>query len=397
VTDREMAMIKVAAVLYSYYPQDVRPRRESEALIEAGMQVDMICCKMATQPVEETVRGVNTYRLPMRKKRAGKLTYIIEYLTFILRSFVKLSKLQLRERYDIVQVHNMPDILVFAALLPKLMGAKILLDLHDPMPELFMTKYGVPETHPLIRFLALLEKLSIKFADRVITPNIAFRELFIARGCPEEKISIVMNTPVEKIFSKDEQVARDAKDLEKFVIMFHGTIFERHGVDTALEAVANLRKQIPGIEFRVFGDGDYVEKFQELIRSNNLEEVVKYHGPVSWEQISREIQSIDVGIIPNKKTPFTEVNLPVRIFEYLSLGKPVIAPKTKGVLDYFDDDSIFFFEAGNTASLCDTILSVYRDKERRSNVIQNGMKIYMKHKWELQRKSFVQQVAELGS
>jgi glycosyltransferase involved in cell wall biosynthesis len=392
-----MAMIKVAAVLYSYYPQDVRPRRESEALVEAGMKVDMICCKLQSQQTEETVRGVRTFRLPMRKKRAGKLTYIIEYLTFILRSSAKLSKLHLREKYDIIHVHNMPDVLVFAAILPKLMGAKILLDLHDPMPELFMTKYSVPETHPLIRFLAFLEKLSIMFADQVITPNIAFRELFIARGCPENKISIVMNTPVENIFSQDEETVRDPKDREKFVIMFHGTIFERHGVDTALEAVANLRKQIPGIEFRVFGDGDYVEEFRELIRSHNIEDVVKYHGPVSWEQISKEIKSIDVGIIPNKKTPFTEVNFPVRIFEYLSLGKAVIAPKTKGVLDYFDDDSIFFFEAGDTSSLCDTILKVYQDKERRSDVIRKGMEIYKKHKWELQRKSFVEQVAELGS
>jgi glycosyltransferase involved in cell wall biosynthesis len=390
-------MIKVAGIVFSYYPQDVRPRRESEALVEAGMLVDIICLRLDGQKSEENVNGVNVYRLPMRRTRAGKLNYVIQYITFIIKSFIKLSLLHIRKKYNIIHVHNMPDILVVSAILPKLSGSKIILDLHDPMPELFMTKYSVSESHPVIRFLAFMESFSISFADLVITPNISFRNLFISRGCPEEKISIVMNSPIEKIFSDNEEATRQPvqKDPNKFIIMFHGTIFERHGVDTALEAIANLKNEIPGIEFRVFGYGEYVDSFLELVKMYQMENVVKYYGPVSWEQISKEIKMINVGIIPNKKSPFTDLNFPVRIFEYLSLGKAVIAPMTKGILDYFDENSIFFFEAGDSLSLCNTILDVYHNEEKRHEVVGRGMKIYHQHRWELQKQSFIEQVTGL--
>lgn len=392
-------MIKVAAVLFSYYPQDVRPRRECEAMVEAGMMVDLICLKRDGQQAEETLNGVNVYRLPLKRTRASRLSYIVEYMAFILHSFLLLSKLHLRKKYDVIHVHNMPDILVFTALLPKLMGSKIILDLHDPMPELFMTKYGVAATHSIIRTLAVMERLSIAFADLIVTPNISFRELFISRGCPEEKISIVMNSPVETIFSYPDECGDEAsaQESDKFILMFHGTIFERHGVDTAVDALASLKDEIPGIELRVFGEGDYVEEFLQHIKEHQIEHLVKYYGLVSWERISEEIKGIDVGIIPNKKNPFTNINFPVRIFEYLCMGKAVIAPKTKGVMDYFDNDSIFFFEPGDAASLRDTILKIYHNKEERRDVITRGRKIYEMYRWELQKQQFLEQVVSLAT
>ena len=392
-------MHKIAGLLYSYYPQDTRPLRESEALVEAGMQVDMICLRHKGQKAEETINGVNVYRLPMQMNREGKLAYIIQYAKFILLSLVKLSLLYFREKYDIIHVHNMPDILVVSAILPKLFGSKVILDLHDPMPELFMTKYWVPETHLAVRLLARAEAFSIRFADMVITPNISFRNLFMSRGCPEEKIFIVMNSPVDTIFSHKENTLDNdlANEPDKFVIMFHGSIFERQGVDTAVEAIATLRNVIQNIEFRVFGHGDYVKTFLKLVEEHKVQDIVKFHGSVSLDQISREIQKINVGIIPNKKNPFTDLNMPVRIFEYLKLGKAVIVPKTQGILDYFDDNSIVFFDAGDSQSLYDAILRVYNDKETIDNIVMNGSRVCDENRWELQKKILVERVSLLLS
>jgi glycosyltransferase involved in cell wall biosynthesis len=389
-------MKRVATLVFAYYPHDVRARRQCQALAEAGIEVDVISLKNTGEPDEETINGVKVYRVPIRKQRAGKLTYIVQYLGFILSAFLKLSRLHLSRRYDCIHVHNMPDILVFAALLPKLMGAKVLIDLRDPMPEVFMTTFSVKKSHPFIRLLILLERLSVKFADSAITPNIAFRELFIARGCPPKKIAIVMNSPMESIFTPAAAAPGQLPAGQgKFVVMFHGTIFDRHGVDTALEAVSEVRKEIPGLEFRVFGDGDF-SQYQQYVKKYQLEDVVKYGGMVSLEQIAEEIGGIDVGIVPNKKTPFTDLNFPVRIFEYLSLGKPVIAPRTRGVLDYFQEGSIFFFDAGSAASLTDAIREVYRDREAARDVVESGRQVYEQHRWELQKKKLVEQVKALS-
>jgi glycosyltransferase involved in cell wall biosynthesis len=392
----EAEMKRVATMVFAYYPHDVRARRQCQALAESGIEVDVICLKNAGESDQETVDGVKVYRVPIRKQRAGKLTYIVQYLGFVLRAFLKLSRLHLSRRYHCIHAHNMPDILVFAALLPKLMGAKVLLDLRDPMPEVFMTNFSVKRSHPFIRLLILLERLSVKFADSAITPNIAFRELFISRGCPPKKIAIVMNSPMESIFTAAAAApAQEGMEQPKFVVMFHGTIFDRHGVDTALEAVSEVRKEIPGLEFRVFGDGDF-SPYERYVKKYQLEDVVKYGGMVSLEQIAEEIGGIDVGIVPNKKTPFTDLNFPVRIFEYLSLGKPVIAPRTRGVLDYFQEGSIFFFDAGSAASLTDAIREVYRDREAAREVVESGRQVYQQHRWELQKKKLVQQVNSLS-
>lgn len=390
-------MSRICMLVFSYYPSDPRVRREAEALVEAGMTVDVICLKGTAEPRKEVVNGVSVLRLPLQRKRAGKLRYIWEYFCFILLTFFYLSVLSIRKRYNLVHVHNMPDILVFSAIIPRIAGAKLILDLHDPMPEVYMTKYSIDASHPVIQLLIFLEKCSIRFSSLVLTPNVAFRNLFISRRCPDSKIHVVMNLPDESIFcAKNSRFDKSNQhDSNKFVIMYHGTIVERHGLDTALFSINNVRKSIPGLEFHVYGEGDFVNRFIELVDKLNLDNIVKYHGHVSQETIAASIESIDVGLIPNKKTPFTYINLPTRIFEYLCMGKPVIAPVTRGILDYFDEDSLHFFEPGNAESLENALLDVYSNLSKSRAVLERGISIYKKHRWEIEKQHFVKLVKNL--
>lgn len=390
-------MLRIASVLFSDYPADARPRREAEALVEAGMLVDVICLQGDGQQREEETDGVHVYRLRVKHTRGGRLRYLWEYGWFILLAFFKLSVLHAVKGYDVVHVHNMPDALVFSALLPRLSGAKIILDLHDPMPELCMTKYSISASHPAIRLLYFLEKQSIRFAHTVLTPNQSFRDIFILRGCPERKICIVMNSPCEKIFRNDMATADKVIERKdgQFVIMYHGLVAERSGLDTALRAMILLRGKIPNLAFHVFGAGDFLEEFLRLVDKLNLAEMVAYHGVVSLEIIAQAIRSIDVGIIPNRMTPFTNLNLPTRIFEYLFVAKPVIAPRTKGILDYFDESSLFFFDPGDPQSLADRILEVFKNSAQCRGVVKQGLKIYQAYRWELQREHFIKVVRSL--
>ena len=70
---------------------------------------------------------------------------------------------------------------------------------------------------------------------------------------------------------------------------------------------------------------------------SGLQDSVRYLGPKNLEQIVEAIDACDVGIIPNRRSIFTEINTPTRIFEYLSRDKPVIAPLAPGIQDYFGD------------------------------------------------------------
>ena len=144
--------------------------------------------------------GVGVFRLPMKRLRGSKFAYLWQYTRFLLSAFWFLARNSLVKKYDVVHVHNMPDFLVFAALVPRLRGARILLDLHDPMPELMMSIYGLAADRGAVRLLRMLERCSIRFAHLVLTPNITFKDLFVSRGCPPDKMQIVMNSPQIEVF-----------------------------------------------------------------------------------------------------------------------------------------------------------------------------------------------------
>ena len=158
-------MTRTAVVGFAYYPRDTRIRRETEAILDLGIKVDVICLRYDQEPMQADYEGIHVYRINMKKSRPAMLFYFLEYIKFIIRASIKLSLLFLRNRYRIVHIHNLPDILVFTAWLPKLFGAKIILDMHEIMPELFMNKLKVDKNHPVTRTLCFLERISARFSS----------------------------------------------------------------------------------------------------------------------------------------------------------------------------------------------------------------------------------------
>ena len=94
----------------------------------------------------------------------------------------------------------MPDFLVFSALGPKLLGAKVILDVHDLMPELYASKFGLPESHWIIRALKWVERLSVRFADAAVAVHQPHLDALVAHGNPADKFTIVMNLPDPDMF-----------------------------------------------------------------------------------------------------------------------------------------------------------------------------------------------------
>ena len=388
---------RAAVLLYSYYPSDPRPRRAAEALVNAGMEVDLVCLRQKDSEVRrERISGVEVWRLPLQKRRESKLTYIFQYTAFLAACTGILAARILNRRYDVVHVHNMPDFLVFAAFIPRMFGSRVILDLHDPMPELMMSIYNLTERHGLVRWLKRLERISVALANLVLTPNKAFRDVFVSRGCPPQKIEIVMNSPESRIFDPSKHPPAPPAREQPFRLMYHGLLVERHGLDTAIEAVHRVRAVNPGVEFHIFGGRTgYMERIDQQVERLGLERSVVFHGHKPQKAIAEWILSADLGIIPNRRNPFTEINMPTRIFEYLAMGKPVIAPRTRGIEDYFDRESLLFFEPDDPADLADRILWVIGNPKRVEEVITRGCRVYKEHLWEKEKKKFVGLVERL--
>ncbi len=362
------------------------------------MPVDLICLRQeANEPLHEQKGLLSVTRVPIRHRRSGKLRYFLQYGVFLLQALFTLAWRSRRTRYDLIHVHNMPDVLVFSAIVPKLFGAKVILDLHDPMPELYRTIYGFSESSIMVRLLKCMECWSLGFADLILTPNESFRALFASRSCPAGKIHIVMNTPDEKLFSNIEMLDQmSQRHNGEFHIMYHGTIAERHGLHLAVEAIGHLVKSIPGIRLDIYGSrNNYLCRVESLIQRLGLEKHVKYRGKKMIDDIPSVIRQCNLGIIPNLTTPFTEINFPTRIFEYLSMGKPVIVPRTQGILDYFDDNSIIFFNPAQPGDLDANIQWVFDHPDEVTNTTRRGQQIYHQHTWQNQKQAFLGLVRDL--
>jgi glycosyltransferase involved in cell wall biosynthesis len=390
---------RVGMVVFSSYPADPRPRRAAEALLKEGMSVDVICLGDEKSPKRESCDGLTISRIPIQHHRGGKLSYAYQYSAFILVSAVLFARRSLKRRYDLIYVHNMPDILVLSALVPKALGAKVILDQHDPMPELMMTIFNLNQTSSSVRLLGWLEKWSMARVHLVITVNIACRRIFGSRSCPAEKVGVVMNAPDGEIFPF--RAARlgfspNQDPSKRFVMMYHGSLVERNGLDLAVDALARVRATIPTAELRIYGRSTaFLEHVMDRAQQKGLSDCVRYLGPKSLEKLVREIELCDVGVIPNHRNAFTDINTPTRIFEYLALGKPVIAPSTPGVQDYFRADSLFFFESGNAEDLARNIEYVYSHPTEAMETAERGQRVYLAHGWQEERQTLVDLVSKL--
>jgi glycosyltransferase involved in cell wall biosynthesis len=292
----------------------------------------------------------------------------------------------------------MPDFLVFASLIPKLRGAKILIDLHDPMPELMMTIYDLKADHWNVRLMRLLERWSVGFSDWVLTPNIAFKTLFATRSCLAKKIHVMMNSPEENIFDPDRfGPGRDSLgENAEFRIIHHGSIVHRHGVDLLIEALAQVRPKIPAVRLDIYGPGtSFLNEVLAIAQNLGVADIVHYHGEKSQSEIADAIRICHLGVVPNRHSVFTEINFPTRIFEYLAMHRPVIAPNTEGIRDYFKSDQLLMFEPGNVSDLAAKILWAWAHPQAMLDIVERGTQVYRGHLWNWEKKRFLDQLTSV--
>jgi glycosyltransferase involved in cell wall biosynthesis len=295
----------------------------------------------------------------------------------------------------------MPDVLVFSALVPKAFGAKVILDLHDPMPELMQTIFKLPEKSLSVRLLKRLEKWSLGFADLVLTVNLACKKIYVSRSCPPQKIDVVMNSPDDDIFRLRPPQANGSNGngsdaARPFVILYHGSLVKRNGFDLAVDALEIVRKRIPTAKLTVCGGRTpFFEEVMESAKGRALQETIQHLGARNVNQIVEAIESCDVGIIPNHRNIFTELNTPTRIFEYLALGKPVIAPQARGIQDYFGDEDLVFFELGDAGDLARKIEFAYFHPHDVEQIVKRGQQVYLAHKWSQEKLNLLNSISEL--
>lgn len=389
--------IRVCMVVNQIYYTDTRVMSYANALAQAGAQVDIIASRYSDRGEPNQHRNIKVYSIPVARNYRGGLGYILNYIVSTLFFILYTSALYLKRRYDVVHIHNMPDTLILAALLPQMFGAKAILDIHDPMPNVFMSKYRREANSVLVKLFEMQEKISTCLADEVITANPLFKDLLVKRGVPAEKILVVNNIPNPILFDRRKVITAVDKPRDKFTLIFPGTIASRYGLDIAIRALPKLYKEIPGLCLKIIGKHTHhSEELMALACELGVSAYLNFVPFVPAEQISVEIARSDVGIYTALPDAHMSIAMPIKVLEYVTMGIPVVASRLPILEAFFDETAMLFFTPGNVDEFVAHVLRLYRDHSLRSELAERATNMLLsKYSWKEEFERYLQLINKL--
>jgi glycosyltransferase involved in cell wall biosynthesis len=386
---------RICMVVHGPYPiGEPRVAREAAAAVENGYTVEVVAMRRADEPAREVVDGVLITRLPISHVRGrGIARVMVEYLLFtVLASSVVAARTFVR-RYDVVHIHNPPDFLIAAALIPRLLGSRVIFDVHDRSPDMFAMRFPGRIGAGLGVVLQRLERLATAFADTVVTVHDPYVRELVARGTPPEKVKVVMN-------SLDERLLPSAQPRTSgpLLVAYHGTVTPPYGVHLLVEAVAKAVEHGLDVHARIIGEGDSVPKLKRRVDALGLSDRVTIHGKyMPHRQVLELVNGASVGVVPNLPTPLSRFALSSKLFEYIALGVPVVSAALPTIQEYFSDDEVLYFEPGSAGALADALLAVARDPEAAESRAKRARLRYGSYRWDVNARAYVAILDQLSS
>ncbi len=380
-------------VAYTQYEPDNRVRRYGETLAELGWEVDAVVLRKPGQEKFKRVRNVNVYRIQERtRNEKSKLTYFFRLFRFLFNSGIFLAKQQFSsKKYDLIHVHSVPDYEVFAAIVPKLLGAKIILDIHDIVPELFLAKFGLSKKSLLFKALLVVERLSASFAHHVIIANHIWQKRITDRSVKEEKCSVIMNFPDTNIFGGKKKTRND----DDFIMIYPGTLSRHQGIEMVIQVLSRIRNDVPKLKFLIYGSGTDEKFLKDLTNSLKLSDIVKFHEDVPLEEIASVMANADMGIEPKRQIGFSDEAFSTKILEFMLLGVPVVVSDTSVHKYYISEEYVKFFKAGDEDDLAQSIKLFYNNKEIRDGYVLKAKQYVKSMCWNVQCNAYLNIVNSL--
>ena len=387
---------RVAIVVHATFPGDPRVRRQSDALVDAGYEVDIICLRQPGEAAEDTDGPLRIVRLPINRSFVGFAGHIAEYVAFTALVAWRLAREHRRRQYNLVQVATVPDFLSFAAIPEKLGHVPLLLDLHEDMPEFFRDRFAAPLLRPLLPLVTAATKASAAVADELITVHEPLRQLSIARGVAPEKIAVVMNSADGRLFDPTRHERREFMADGELRLIHHSNFQRIYGLDVAVDALSRLR---PGLRWRldVYGDGPWRPQIEAAVARSGTGDRVHLHGRVAMDDLPRLLAAADIGLVPSLPEPYLEYSLSTKLLEYAAMGVPTVASDLATFRHHFTDAALAFVPGGDPEALARAIERLADDPVGTVAMGQEARRQAAAYDWVAQKTRYIEIVRRLLS
>ncbi len=387
-------MSRIAVVVHAVYPGDTRVRRQADALLDAGHQVDIICLRRPGEPGEELQGGARVIRLPVNRAFGSFAGHMAEYLAFAGLAALRLAREHRRRRYHLVQVATLPDFLAFAAAPLKLAGVPLLLDLHEDMPEFFGDRFASPLLAPFRPLVTASARAAGAFATAIITVHEPLRQLSIGRGVPPEKIGVVMNAPDARLFDATAHPRRPFMADGELRLVHHSNLQRLYGLDVAIEALAALDPSLPW-RLDVYGEGPWRPAIEATIARTRTRDRVHLHGWKRLEDLPGILAGADIGVVPSRDEPYLRYSLSQKLLEYAVMGVPVIATDLATFRAHFTDAAVRFVPGGEPRALTAAVRELAANPEVAVRMGSEAQRQAAAYAWDVQAGRYLAVVERL--
>jgi glycosyltransferase involved in cell wall biosynthesis len=377
--------MRVCMVLHGPYPEP-RVAREAVAALDAGYAVEVFATKRKGEPTREIVDDVLVTRLPVSHAHGARLARVVaEYFAFAAFVTAVVGTRAVSRRYEIVHIHNPPDFLIAAAVIPRFLGGRVIFDIHDRSPDMFAMRFPGRAGSAAKSVLRRLERFATSFADSVLTVHQAYLRELVANGTPAEKTTVVMNSLDERLLP-----ASKPRSEGPFRVVYHGTVTPHYGVHLLVDAVAEIVKQGVDVRVEIIGAGDAVPDLKQRVTALDLADKVFIEGRfLSHGTVLERINGASAGVIPNLPTALNRFALSSKLFEYVALGVPVISAGLPTIREHFDESEVLFFRPGDASSLAAALVAVAHDPEQADARAKRAHRRYQKYRWKLNADAYI--------
>ena len=388
----------VLMIVHAYYEEDPRVRREAESLVDAGRPVHVLSLRKANGPTDSEVDGVRVHHLNVQRHQgAGLGVYLREYLSFLARAMVAAVRLHRRERFALVQVHSLPDFLVFAALPLRIAGVPVLLDLHEAMPEFFRSRFPGASNPVAHRLLLIQERLSAAVSTATITVNRSMGDRLVRLGVPASKVGVVVNSPSLARFDATAYPRRAFREDGRLRLVYAGALTPTYELDVAIAAVASVAASRPDVDvaFELYGRGDSEPALAAQAAELGIADRVVFHGRIPIEDVPAAVARADIGLAPTRHDQFTDMSLSTKVFEYAAMGKPVVASRLPMIERTFPSGTVAAYPPGDSAAMAQAILALVDDPAAREASVARTAEIVDAGSWEREATGYLALVQRL--
>jgi glycosyltransferase involved in cell wall biosynthesis len=381
---------RACIVRQKVYSMQRNLRRSAETLLKEGYEVDVICVGEKGERKQEMQKGVNVHRIYFMYHRDNVFWYIFDYAAFFILASLKLAWLSLKKRYDLIEVHTMPDFLVFVTLFPKLLGSKVILYMFENTEQLFVSSFKVSRKHIVARLIRFIAKISASYADSVIVSDGPLhKKAMESLGIPSTKITVVLNVPDNTVF--DLEPTGVAEDGNHFQLVVVSTVLKRYGIQTLVKAIPLLLRDIPEVKVDIIGDGEHRPVLEQMARDLGVDGYLNFTGYINYENVPAYIANAHVCLAPMND----DVGAPNKIFEYMALGKTIVASDLPGVKALFDDKCVSYFQPGDERDLANRVLELYHSPEKRASLGRSAQALYRKYHWPAMKSEYLKVTEKL--